>query len=140
MKHNWLRILVLTLFVMQALTLCSFAASAPAVLDNQILMTKSVQVKDLQEQLNAKGKEINQRLETDKPNLSEADFKQKQEEAFKEFVTFKAELEKQLNLNIDKAIEKVVKDKNLTIVFAKSAIVFGGQDITEDVIKVLDAK
>ncbi len=32
------------------------------------------------------------------------------------------------------------KDKNLTIVFAKSAIVFGGQDITEDVIKVLDAK
>lgn len=115
------------------------AAAGPAgvigVVDGQKLMAESTTVQVLQTQLNQKGQEINKRLEEAKTNLAPEQFKEKQNEAYKEFIQLKQELQTQIDNSIRQAAEQVAKEKNLALIVLKDSIAFGGIDVTDDVIK-----
>ncbi|MBU2698973.1 outer membrane protein [Sporomusaceae bacterium BoRhaA] len=112
---------------------------AIGILDVNKVMSDSPQVKALQDQLNAKGKELSDQLEKDKTTISEDEFKKRQEAAYGDFLKTKQDLEGQIDSNIKQTLEQVSKDKKLSIVIYKNSIAQGGVDITDDVIAKMPA-
>ncbi len=104
------------------------------VLDVNRVMSDSPQVKALQDQLNAKGKELSDQLEKDKPTISDDEFKKRQETAYNDFLKTKQDLEGQIDSSIKQTLEQVSKDKKISVVIYKNSIAQGGVDITDDVI------
>jgi len=98
-------------------------------------MAESPKVKQFQDQLNAKGKELSDQLEKDKPNLKQEEFQKRQEAAYSEFLKVKQDLEGQIDSSIKQAIEQVSKEKKLGVVLYKNSVAQGGTDVTDDVIK-----
>ncbi|EAX46466.1 outer membrane chaperone Skp (OmpH) [Thermosinus carboxydivorans Nor1] len=105
------------------------------VLDVNKVMAESPKVKQFQEQLNAKGKELSDQLEKDKASLSPEEFQKRQEAAYGEFLKTKQDLESQIDASIKQALDQVAKDKKLGIVLYKNGVAQGGIDITDEVIK-----
>lgn len=107
---------------------------AIGVLDVNKVMAESPKVKQLQDQLNAKGKELSDQLEKDKPSISAEEYQKRQEAAYGEFLKTKQDLETQIDNSIKQAIEQVAKDKKVGVVLYKNGVAQGGTDITADVI------
>jgi len=114
---------------------CSAGAGAIGVLDMNKVMGESPKVKQLQEELNAKAKELSEQLEKDKASLSEAEFQKRQEAAYTSFLRLKQDLEGQVDASVKQALEAVVKEKKLGVIIYKNSVAQGGTDITDDVIK-----
>lgn len=104
------------------------------VLDANKVMTSSPKVKDMQDQLNAKGKELSDKLASEQPTLSEDEFKKHQETAYNEFLKTKQDMEGQIDASMKQALEQVAKDKKLDVIIYKGSIAQGGTDVTDDVI------
>ena len=132
-----LRVLAILAIVLTALFLtgCLGSASKVGVVDRSKIMTESPKVKELQEQLNAKGTELTQNLEKEQSALSAEDYQAKEEMASMEFAKLQQELVVQLNDSVKKAVEEVSKEKKMDIIIYKDVVVNGGVDITDDVIK-----
>lgn len=107
------------------------------VVDVNRVMTESAKVKQFQDQLNAKGKELSDQLEKDKPNLSAEDFQKHQETAYNDFVKTKQDLEGQVDASIKQVLEQIAKEKKLGVVLYKNGVAQGGTDVTDDVIQRL---
>lgn len=105
------------------------------ILDVNRVMNESPKVKQFQDQLNAKGKELSDQLEKDKPGLSSEEFQKRQEAAYNDFVKTKQDLEGQIDASIKQTLEQISKEKKLGVVLYKSGVAQGGTDITDDVIK-----
>jgi outer membrane protein len=114
---------------------CSTGASTVGVLDVNKVMSESPKVKQLQEQLNAKAKELSDTLEKDKASISQDEFQKRQETAYGEFLKIKQDLESQVDASIKQALEDVSKEKKLGVVIYKNSVAQGGIDITDDVLK-----
>lgn len=106
--------------------------------------------KDLQIVLDAEKTKINDKSEElkkkgDKATKAEKDELEKTKTEFqKKFETMQANLEQlqytmydKLYSDINVAIQEIAKEKKLDIVVNKTAIYYGGEDITEDVLKFL---
>ena len=126
--------LVLVLTVTLLLAGCG-SNQAVGVLDVNRVMSESPKVKQFQEQLNTKGKELSDTLEKDKAALSQEEFQKKQEAAYGDFVKIKQDLEQQIDGSIKQALEQVSKEKKMGVVLYKNSVAQGGTDITDDVIK-----
>lgn len=129
---------VAMLLVVLAVTLLLSGCSSNqtvGVLDVNRVMSESPKVKQFQEQLNVKGKELSDTLEKDKASLSQDEFQKKQEAAYGEFVKIKQDLETQIDSSIKQTLEQVAKDKKLGVIIYKNSVAQGGTDITDDVIK-----
>ena len=109
--------------------------NAIGILNVEKVMTDSAKVKQLQDQLNSRGKELSDQLEKDKPNISAEEYQKRQEAAYGEFLRTKQDLESQIDNAIKQALEQVTKEKNLGIVLYKNGVAQGGIDITDDVLK-----
>ena len=109
--------------------------NAIGILNVEKVMTESAKVKQLQDQLNSRGKELSDQLEKDKPNISAEEYQKRQEAAYGEFLRTKQDLESQIDNAIKQALEQVSKEKNLGIVLYKNGVAQGGIDITDDVLK-----
>ena len=109
--------------------------NAIGILNVEKVMTDSAKVKQLQDQLNNRGKELSDQLEKDKPNISAEEYQKRQEAAYGEFLRTKQDLESQIDNAIKQALEQVTKEKNLGIVLYKNGVAQGGIDITDDVLK-----
>ncbi|MDF2572111.1 MAG: hypothetical protein K0R55_3715 [Sporomusa sp.] len=118
-----------------ALTGCSGNQATIGVLDVNKVMADSPKVKQFQDQLNVKGKELSDQLEKDKAGISAEEFQKRQEAAYGEFLKIKQDLETQIDNAIKQAIEQVSKEKKLGVVLYKNSVAQGGTDITDDVIK-----
>lgn len=132
------KLIVLLLVVFAASLLlsgCSTSSQNIGVLDVNKVMSDSPKVKQFQDQLNQKGKELSDQLEKDKANLSAEDFQKHQETAYTEFMKNKQDLEGQIDASIKQALEQVSKDKKLGVVLYKNGVAQGGTDITDDVIQ-----
>ncbi|WP_425058601.1 OmpH family outer membrane protein [Sporomusa carbonis] len=128
-------VLVLVFAASLILAGCNTGAAAIGVLDVNRVMAESPKVKQFQDQLNAKGKELSDQLEKDKPNLKQEEFQKRQEAAYSEFLKVKQDLEGQIDSSIKQAIEQVSKEKKLGVVLYKNSVAQGGTDVTDDVIK-----
>ncbi|MGL5512154.1 MAG: OmpH family outer membrane protein [Sporomusa sp.] len=127
-------VFVLILVAALALSGCS-GAQTIGVLDVNKVMSDSPKVKQLQEELNSKGKELSDQLEKDKAGLSAEEFQKRQEAAYGEFLKIKQDMEAQIDSSIQQAIDQVSKDKKLSIVLYKNGVAQGGTDITDAVMQ-----
>ena len=114
---------------------CGAGTPTVGVLDVNKVMTESPKIKQFQDQLNVKGKELSDKLEKEKPTISAEEFQKRQEAAYNDFLKTKQELEGQIDGTIRQAIEQVAKDKKMGIVLYKNGVAQGGTDITDEVIK-----
>jgi len=127
-------VFVLILVAAFALAGCS-GAQTIGVLDVNKVMSDSPKVKQLQDELNSKGKELSDQLEKDKGGLSAEEFQKRQETAYGEFLKIKQDMETQIDTSIQQAIDQVSKDKKLSIVLYKNGVAQGGTDITDEVMQ-----
>lgn len=116
---------------------CSASNQTVGVLDVNKVMTESPKVKQFQDQLNARGKELSDQLEKDKAGLSAEEFQKRQEAAYGEFLKTKQDLEGQIDSTIKQALDQIAQEKKLGVILYKNGVAQGGTDITDDVIKKL---
>lgn len=133
------KLMVLTVVIIAAAALlggCSGSGqNTVGVLDVNKVMSDSPKVKQFQDQLNTRGKELSDQLEKDKPNISAEEYQKRQEAAYAEFLKTKQELEGQIDSTIKQALEQVAQEKKMGVVLYKNGVAQGGTDITEDVLK-----
>lgn len=120
------------------------AADSIAVVDLQKIVANSSQVKQLKQEHNKKMEELNKIIVNARGAISNESDNNKiiqlEEKYTKEFNTKKAALEKDYNTRLN-AIEKNIKDEiarkaekdNYDYVFAKSVLLYGGKDITNEI-------
>ncbi|WP_312420499.1 OmpH family outer membrane protein [Anaerospora hongkongensis] len=133
------KLIVLAVLIIAAATLlggCSGSGQTTVgVLDVNKVMSDSPKVKQFQDQLNSRGKELSDQLEKDKPNISAEEYQKRQEAAYAEFLKTKQDLEGQIDSTIKQALEQVAQEKKMGVVLYKNGVAQGGTDITEDVLK-----
>ncbi|TCL32950.1 outer membrane protein [Anaerospora hongkongensis] len=133
------KLMVLTVVIIAAAALlggCSGSGqNTVGVLDVNKVMSDSPKVKQFQDQLNTRGKELSDQLEKDKPNISAEEYQKRQEAAYAEFLKTKQDLEGQIDSTIKQALEQVAQEKKMGVVLYKNGVAQGGTDITEDVLK-----
>lgn len=128
-------VVVLIFIAGLALAGCNSGTAAIGVLDVNKVMADSPKIKQFQEQLNTRGKELSDQLEKDKASISAEEFQKRQEAAYGEFLKTKQDLEGQIDSNIKQAIEQVSKEKKLGVVLYKNSVATGGTDVTDAVIQ-----
>ncbi len=121
-----------------------FAADNIAVVDLQKVVSNSAQVKQLKQEHEKKMEELNKIVINARGEISNttdsAKILQLEEKYTNEFNTKKAALEKDYSARLN-AIEKSIKDEiakkaqqdKYDYVFAKSVLLYGGKDITNDI-------
>lgn len=114
-------------------------SSQIGVVDVNRVMKESGKVQSFQNQLNEKGKTLTQQLEAEKENLTNEEFMKKQQAYYGEFSKIKKDMELQIDTTMKQALEQISKEKKLGIVLYKNGVIYGGMDITADVIKVIDS-
>lgn len=137
MKYGQQLVVILMLVFATALLGGCSSSGNVGVIDVNKVMTDSPQVKQFQDQLNAKGKELSDQLEKEKATLSPADFQKRQEALYAEFMKTKQDMEGQIDSSIKQTLEGISKDKKLSVVLYKNGVAQGGTDITDEVIKRL---
>jgi len=137
MRQKWGLALGLIVIFSAALLLagCGANTGGVGVLDVNKVMTDSPKVKEFQEQLNVKGKDLSDKLEKEKAGLSQEEFQKRQEAAYGDFLKSKQELEVQIDTTIKTALEQVAKEKKLGVILYKNGVAQGGTDVTDAVIQ-----
>ena len=107
------------------------------VIDVEKVVTESPKIKVMNEELMAKHKEIEEKLNTDKTTLSEADFNNAKQAAETEFTDLRKDLSAKMETEIKTNLEKIAKEKNLSVIVKKNVTVQGGVDVTDEMIAKL---
>lgn len=119
-----------------------------AVVDVQQVVASSAQVKALKKEQQAKTEEIIKYIDKarkDVASVSDEKKKKALEDKYnKELVTKRETLEKDyatklqaIDKNISSTIETQAKAKNYNVVLAKGVVLYGGDDITADIVKIV---
>lgn len=140
MKTNmrWSALLLVMIFSVALLAGCGTEKpSTIGIVDMQKVMTENPKIKQMQETLNTKAKELTANLEKERATLKPEEFQQKEQLAYAEFMRLKQEFETQIELQTKKVLEEVAKDKKLGAVIYKNGMAWGGIDVTEEVLKKL---
>ena len=107
------------------------------VIDVEKVVTESPKIKVMNEELMAKHKEIEEKLNADKTTLSEADFNNAKQAADAEFTALRKDLSGKMETEIKTNLEKIAKEKNLSVIIKKNVTVQGGVDVTDEMIAKL---
>lgn len=119
-----------------------------AVVDVQQVVASSAQVKALKKEQQAKTEEVIKYIDKARKDVaSVSDEKKKKALEYKynkELVTKRETLEKDyatklqaIDKNISSTIETQAKAKNYNVVLAKGVVLYGGDDITADIVKIV---
>jgi len=119
-----------------------------AVVDVQQVVSSSAQVQALKKEQQAKAEEVIKYIEKARKDVAAtSDEKKKkalEEKYNKELLTKREALEKEyakklhaIDTNISNAIVENAKGNNYNLVLAKGVVLYGGTDITNDIIKVI---
>ena len=107
------------------------------VIDVEKVVTESPKIKVMNEELMAKHKEIEEKLNADKTTLSEADFNNAKQAADTEFTALRKDLSGKMETEIKTNLEKIAKERNLSVIIKKNVTVQGGVDVTDEMITKL---
>ncbi len=102
------------------------------------IMEECLQVKAAREEFNRQGQEAITQLEGEKEKLNSEEFAQKQQEVHGRMTAIKQQMEGQVQLKVQQAVEKVAKEKNMGLVLYQNEVFFGGIDITTEVMKKME--
>ena len=108
------------------------------VVNTEKIVQESNKAKDLNKEMEAKQKEITDRLAQVQGTQSEDEFHNTQMNAQQELQIFGQAKSKEFKAYVESNIQSVAKEKELTVVANDQAIMTGGIDITEDVIKKMN--
>ncbi len=108
------------------------------VVNNEKLVQESQKAKDINKEMEAKQKEVTDRLAQVQGTQTEDQFHQTQMNAQQELQIFGQAKGKEFKAYVESNIQAVAKEKELTVVANDQAIVTGGIDITEDVLKMMN--
>lgn len=137
-KKRWSLVVISLMLATFLLAGCSAEKpSTIGIVDMQKVMTENGKIKEMQEQLNKKAQEITAQLEKEKATLKPEEFQQKEQLAYAEFMKLKQEFEGKIQLQIQKILEEIAKEKKLGAVIYKNGMAWGGIDITDEVLKKL---
>lgn len=137
-RSFWAMLLVAVMFATVLLSGCgNEKPSTIGIVDMQKIMTDNAKIKEMQTQLNQKAQEITASLEKQKSTLKPEEYQQKEQLAYAGFMQMKQEFESKIQMQIQKILEEVAKEKKLGAVIYKNGMAWGGIDITEDVLKKL---
>ena len=139
MKDMWKRMATGAMMVC-ALGLVAGCGSSDkvGVVNTEKIVQESNKAKDLNKEMEAKQKEITDRLAQVQGTQSEEEFKNTQKNAQQELQIFGQAKSKEFKAYVESNIQSVAKEKELTVVANDQAIMAGGIDITEDVIKKMN--
>ena len=139
MKDMWKRMATGAMMVC-ALGLVAGCGSSDkvGVVNTEKIVQESNKAKDLNKEMEAKQKEITDRLAQVQGTQSEEEFHNTQMNSQQELQIFGQAKSKEFKAYVESNIQSVAKEKELTVVANDQAIMTGGIDITEDVIKKMN--
>ena len=139
MKDMWKRMATGAMMVC-ALGLVAGCGSSDkvGVVNTEKIVQESNKAKDLNKEMEAKQKEITDRLAQVQGTQSEEEFHNTQMNAQQELQIFGQAKSKEFKAYVESNIQSVAKEKELTVVANDQAIMTGGIDITEDVLKKMN--
>ncbi len=132
--------IVLALIIVALVAYFSFYTTEKkiGVINMNQLLEESKRAAQLQKNLAEKGKELEQKYEN--LNSEDVDLDKKEDQISMEYAQVKQEIERQLNNEIDQVIKKLNKNNEYQVILYKNKVYYGGEDITDRVIKLLDEK
>lgn len=124
-------------------------ASNIAVVDVQAIVNSSAQVKALKEEQATKVKELNLWLQNAQNEVNAEQDKERQQALLQKYnaefalkrrdvaLQYQQEL-KTVSDNISQTVASEAKKKGFSMVIAKNIVVFGGEDITEEIARIVN--
>lgn len=137
MKKNLKYLLLMVMVVIATVITGCGQNKNVGVIDVEKVVTDSPKIKQLNEELMAKHKVLEEKLNNDKASLSEADFNNAKQAADTEFSGLRKDLSGKMENEIKTNLEKIAKEKNLTVIIKKNVTLQGGIDVTDDMIAKL---
>lgn len=107
------------------------------VLHMERLVAESLAAQSFQERLDNKGREIQEEFELIARDLDTFSRSRVQQEYYEKFLEHKRELERELNRIIEKKLESICQELNISVVLDKLSVQQGGIDITDRVIEAI---
>ena len=147
MKKSYLLLTLAAALVLGCCTACKFQTKV-AVVDLATVVSNSAQVRALQADQNAKGQELAQWLQNAQEEVNKESDNKKKEALLQQYNAAFAQKREALaqqyaqqlqavDASITQTIIDEAKKMGYTLVLAKGAAIYGGDDITEDVSKVV---
>lgn len=116
------------------------AASLPiGVVDYAVLIEKHPDTAKANEALRAERDQAKKDYDTQSVNLGDKEKQELDRQLGQKVEQKRQELLKAIAIKVNAAIKEVVDAKGLTMLVQKNVVIFGGQDITEEVLKKIGA-
>lgn len=115
----------------------SAASSSVGVVDYRKAMVSHPDFASANSEMQKAGQEAQMRFEANSANKSEEEKAKLMQEAQMELQQKEQALLTGIQGKVDAAVKQTAEAKGLSVVISKEAVVYGGQDITDDVIKKL---
>ncbi|MCK8824563.1 OmpH family outer membrane protein [Fuchsiella alkaliacetigena] len=136
-KRKAVLLIILVVFL-SLLGACQVEEKEIGVIDMEALVNSSVYIQNYQEALDYQLEELQVEYTSQLEELEDQEeIEQKREEAYAKSQEIKEEMELEVKEQIQEAIAKIAQEKNLEVVLKKSELHYGGVDITEQVLEIL---
>ncbi len=118
-------------------SVASAASSAIGVIDYREAMSQSPDLRDANEQMQTAVADAKQEFELKSANMSEDEKAAYYQQTQERLQQKQQDLIDPIQKKIEAEVKAVAEAKGLQVVLDKNAVVYGGQDITQDVIRKL---
>lgn len=116
------------------------ATSAVGVIDREQVLTQHPKSADLDNQMNAAINEVRKDFEEKSQGMNDQEKQDYYRQCQQRLQQKQIELTDPILKSVDDTIKQVADSKGISVVIDKTAVLYGGQDITQDVIKKLGGK
>ena len=117
--------------------IASAASSNVGVVDYRQIAQQSSQLQDIQSQMQKEVQDAQKEFEEKSANMSDQEKNDYYQQTQQRLAQKNQELMEPFQKSIEDSVKSVAEAKGLSVVLEKSSVVYGGQDITQDVIKKL---
>ena len=118
----------------------SAASSNVGVIDYRQVMSQHPDLATANQQMQQAVKEAHDEFTTKSANMSDQEKNEYYQQTQQRLQQKQQELIEPIQKKIEEAVKSVAEAKGLTVVVDKSSVVYGGQDITQDVLKKVSGK
>ena len=115
-------------------------SSAVGIVDQQQILSQHPDAQSVQTQMNAAIQEVQKDFEEKSAGMSDQEKQDYYQQCQQRLQQKQQELVDPIMKSVEEAIQKVADAKGLSVVMDKALVIYGGQDITQDVINRLTKK